>query len=150
VLNTLSSASPSCPSAQTTHAIFDGLAAMLSFLAGAQGAELLQFPKLCRLFFMTVSYVISELPLSLIHLPPELYHTLLRRSSALRTTTSPSRATALRPSLRLRRRTAISRNAMVLGTFPPSLPCLPSLLSPPLSPLNPSFYPPLHFLPSSF
>ena len=51
---------------------------MLSFLAGAQGAELLQFPKLCRLFFMTVSYVISELPLSLIHLPPELYHTLLR------------------------------------------------------------------------
>lgn len=77
-LNTLSSASPSCPSAQTTHAIFDGLAAMLPFLADAQGAELLQFPKLCRLFFMTVSYVISEQPLSLIHLPPNLYHTLLR------------------------------------------------------------------------
>ena len=77
-LNTLSSASPSCPSAQTTHAIFDGLAAMLPFLAGAQGAELLQFPKLCRLFFMTVSYVISEQSLSLMHLSPNLYHTLLR------------------------------------------------------------------------
>lgn len=77
-LTALSSASPQCPSAQTTHTIFDGLSAMLPFLAGTQGSELLQFPKLCRLFFLTVNYVISEEPLALTNLPPHLYHTLLR------------------------------------------------------------------------
>lgn len=76
-LSALSSASPQCSTAQTTHVIFDGLAAMLPFLAGTQGAELLQFPKLCRLFFLTVNYVISEEPLVMTKLPRHQYHSLL-------------------------------------------------------------------------
>lgn len=76
-LSALSSASPQCSSAQTTHVIFDGLASMLPFLAGTQGAELLQFPKLCRLFFLTVNYVISEEPLVMTKLPRHQYHNLL-------------------------------------------------------------------------
>ncbi len=77
-LSALSSASPPCDNQNTTQIILEGIAVMLPFLAGAQGAELLQFPKLCRLFFTTTNYVISEDPPALARsLPVTHYNTLL-------------------------------------------------------------------------